>query len=492
MAAVRHPNVVGLLSYGRAAHVNYLVTDWGGGPSLAAMIAESDRAGPPADFARARRWLVDAARGLGAIHAAGLVHRDVKPANILIGPDGRAVLVDLGIARAFDATETALTSTGLAPGTFAYMAPEQLTSPCSVDARADLFALGVTFYELLTGSLPAGSWRPASEINPTVPARFDAILARLLRPRPEDRYPDAGTLIRACSGPRAPGSTAAPRRRGPPMGGAVPIDPGGGPSGPPAVALTDPSDSGRGLPSDRPARRAEAAAIAARDVVAAAIEAAARRSGAAGGRSEPDEGRDRGEGWTPGTAPWPELNPTGRGARRGRPPAPWRDPAIGKALRVGARNGAIWGTTLVLMPAGPIFVVLAFAGPSPSGPALAAHRESLGPSFLIWTASVSALGAIAGMICAVARATEGEAMAPVGFRKVVGRIFAPVGAAWTAGRQSFSETRPTPARGPAGAERDGRSRARDPIAKPTPPVDASKKKASPFGHMITAEILSLL
>jgi serine/threonine protein kinase len=273
LARVRDPNVVRLLAHGRSGRLDFLVTEWVDGPSLAGLIAGYARAGMHAEFAEARRWLAQAARGLTAIHAAGLVHRDVKPANILIGADGRAKVVDLGIARGLDAAETDLTATGLIPGTFAYMAPELLTSPGSVDARADLFALGVTFYQLLTGGLPSGSWRPASDINPTVPVRFDAILARLLRPRPEDRYPDADALLEDCSTPRMPGPAAASRGCEPMRRGAVAVDPPDRPTS--AGALTDPLGPGRGIPGVRPARRVGAAAIAARDFIAASLVSAA-------------------------------------------------------------------------------------------------------------------------------------------------------------------------------------------------------------------------
>ena len=101
---------------------------------------------------------------------------------------GTALLTDLGIAKRIDRTETALTMTGQLPGTFEYMAPEQLSAPDSVDQRADLYSLGVTFYEVLTGERPVGAWLPASATNASIPVAFDAVLARLLARRPEERY----------------------------------------------------------------------------------------------------------------------------------------------------------------------------------------------------------------------------------------------------------------------------------------------------------------
>jgi serine/threonine protein kinase len=88
------------------------------------------------------------------------------------------------------------------------MAPEQLASPEKIDRRADLYALGVTFYELLTGTRPVGTWRPASLINPTVPLWFDAILARLMAPITRDRFDDAEELLAAIHAERPKPSAA--------------------------------------------------------------------------------------------------------------------------------------------------------------------------------------------------------------------------------------------------------------------------------------------
>src|SRR5436309_8963200 len=102
-----------------------------------------------------------------------MIHRDIKPSNILIGPDRMARIADLGIAKRIDSETTSYTTTGHAPGTFAYMAPEQIAAPDTVDGRTDLYALGMTFHELLTGARPVGAWRPASMVNPSVPRRSE-------------------------------------------------------------------------------------------------------------------------------------------------------------------------------------------------------------------------------------------------------------------------------------------------------------------------------
>ncbi len=197
MARVRHPNVVKLLDHGKSGRYNFLALEWIEGPSLREVIADANRAGKLTDFAAASRWLGQVGKGLAAIHAVGMIHRDLKPSNILIGPDGVARVADLGIAKRIDAAHTSYTTTGHAPGTFEYMAPEQHYAPDTVEGRADLYALGVSFYELLIGMRPVGAWSPASEVNLTVPRLFDEVLGRLMAPRPTDRYADIHELLAA-------------------------------------------------------------------------------------------------------------------------------------------------------------------------------------------------------------------------------------------------------------------------------------------------------
>ncbi len=182
----------------------YLVMDWVEGESLALRL----RRGPldvPATLHLVRRI----AGGLAAAHARGIVHRDVKPANVLL-PDGdveRAVLIDFGIART-QRPGTAATRRGAFLGTPGYMAPEQTRGGGALDARADIFSLGCLAYECLTGAVPfAGSDfleslakllletpRPASEKAPGVPPALDALLARMLAKEPDERPADGAAL----------------------------------------------------------------------------------------------------------------------------------------------------------------------------------------------------------------------------------------------------------------------------------------------------------
>jgi tetratricopeptide (TPR) repeat protein len=196
LSRVRHPNVVKLLDHGRVGRIRFIIMEWVDGPSLRDVITSGRKDGRT-EFAIAFRWFKQVCKGLAAIHAVGIVHRDIKPSNILIGPDGIARVVDLGIARRTDTTETARTMTGLESGTYEYMAPEQSISGAGVDCRADLYSLGVTFYELLASDRPVGAWRPASESNPSVPTRFDSVLDRLLARQASDRYDDVHDLLAA-------------------------------------------------------------------------------------------------------------------------------------------------------------------------------------------------------------------------------------------------------------------------------------------------------
>lgn len=169
-------------------------------------ILRRDGALPPA---RAVDIVAQTAAALDAAHRAGLVHRDVKPSNIVVRRDGFVYLIDFGIAHG--AGSTALTASGLAVGTWAYMAPERFTG--HTDARADVYSLGCVLYEALAGTRPFGDTDPARQMHdhlttappsvralvPGVPAELDRAIGRALAKEPGDRYPSAGEFARAAA-----------------------------------------------------------------------------------------------------------------------------------------------------------------------------------------------------------------------------------------------------------------------------------------------------
>ena len=147
LARVKHPRVVRFIDFGFDPRWPFLVTEYVEGSTMGELI----RGNPlPAEWAV---YLISqVVDGLGAVWRAGLVHRDIKPDNVLIGPNGVAKLIDFGLAKTFQAPGTPGTSE--VAGTAAYLAPEQARDASVVDPRADIYSLGVTFYEALTGKLP--------------------------------------------------------------------------------------------------------------------------------------------------------------------------------------------------------------------------------------------------------------------------------------------------------------------------------------------------
>lgn len=207
-AAIDDPHVVSIYSAGSADGRLYIAMRYVDGTDLRAVLHESGVLDPR----RAAAIVMEVAAALDAAHAAGLVHRDVKPANILleeIPGKGRAYLTDFGLTKGLQAERSQLTGTGQWIGTLDYVAPEQMTSG-RVDARTDVYALGCVLYEMLTGSVPfTGNdmqkmWGHANEPIPTLgdggaSHPLEAVVRRAMAKDPDERFPSAGDLARAAS-----------------------------------------------------------------------------------------------------------------------------------------------------------------------------------------------------------------------------------------------------------------------------------------------------
>ncbi|WP_433194050.1 serine/threonine-protein kinase [Nocardia sp. CA-107356] len=211
-ARLEHPNIVAVHDRGVCDGRLWIAMQFVDGIDAAELIRHDGAELPPE---RASHIVGSAARGLDAAHRAGLLHRDVKPANILLesrpGEPDRVFVSDFGIARAAGQS-TALTSVGSVLATLAYAAPEQLMGGV-VDQRADVYALGCTLYELLTRTKPfprntaiavmqAHVQDPpprATEVNPLLPQAIDRVIARALAKSPDDRYPSCGALADAAA-----------------------------------------------------------------------------------------------------------------------------------------------------------------------------------------------------------------------------------------------------------------------------------------------------
>jgi hypothetical protein len=210
IARLNHPNIVTVIDRGELGRHQFIVFEHVAGENLKDIIR---RRGPlPVD--EAVGLTAQVARGLAFAHEHGVVHRDVKPQNVLIDENGTAKVTDFGIARSIDRGE-GLTETGTVLGTSGYIAPEQ-ASGRRVDSRSDQYSLGVVLYELLTGDPPysgdnvmAVAMKHLREPVPRVrdrrrdvPASVDAIVARAMAKRPEERFPSTEDMVAALEAAR--------------------------------------------------------------------------------------------------------------------------------------------------------------------------------------------------------------------------------------------------------------------------------------------------
>jgi serine/threonine protein kinase len=196
------PNVLRLISHGQEAGLFFFVMDWVDGHDLRSELPKPGKPETYVDYAKARDWFEQACEGLSTIHRAGAVHRDIKPSNLLLTREGKLLIADLGVAKQLNGSETSMTCTGQLPGTYFYMAPEQHYAPDLVDQRSDIYSLGFTFWELLTGVRPNGV-NPShpSSVNRTVPKEFDDILLAMLANSIEDRPSTMREILRSLPPP---------------------------------------------------------------------------------------------------------------------------------------------------------------------------------------------------------------------------------------------------------------------------------------------------
>jgi predicted Ser/Thr protein kinase len=218
-ASLSHPNIVAVYDTGVEGGTNFIVMEYVEGRTLRDLL----RIGGPPPAERAAAIASDVCDALAAAHARGLIHRDVKPGNVMLTGEGVVKVMDFGIARA--TTAEAITQTAAVVGTAQYISPEQVQGR-EVDARSDLYSLGCLLYELLTGRVPFSGESPVAiayrhvreepvpprRIDPRVPAAFEAITLRAMAKNPDHRYQTAvemhADLERALAG--QPIAAAAP------------------------------------------------------------------------------------------------------------------------------------------------------------------------------------------------------------------------------------------------------------------------------------------
>ncbi len=212
-SAISHPAIAQVYDVDEAGGALFIALELVEGKTLRRLVAEREL-----DLLGAMEVAIQVAEGLGRAHAKGIVHRDIKSDNIMVTPDGRAKILDFGLAKLFAADSSpdeasraetlALTQAGTVLGTVAYMSPEQARGK-EVDHRSDLFSLGIVLYEMVTGELPFKGQspldtmhaiafdevRPVTVIRRELPAELQRILSRCLRKRPEDRYQSAEALV---------------------------------------------------------------------------------------------------------------------------------------------------------------------------------------------------------------------------------------------------------------------------------------------------------
>ncbi|MCC6213056.1 MAG: serine/threonine protein kinase [Burkholderiales bacterium] len=206
VARLNHPNIVQVYDYGNEGDLAYIVMEFVQGRELKDRLDAKERF----DLKTVFRVMAELLDALDFAHEAGIIHRDVKPANVMLDANGHAKLADFGVARVVEpeGDQAERTKVGTLVGTPSYMSPEQIQGQ-PIDRRSDVFSAGVLFYEILTGQKPfeGTQWGLAKKIiqdDPAwpssvvqVPPEFDRVMARALAKEPDERYPSARKFAEA-------------------------------------------------------------------------------------------------------------------------------------------------------------------------------------------------------------------------------------------------------------------------------------------------------
>jgi predicted Ser/Thr protein kinase len=189
MAKLNHPNIVSVIDFGEAGpDYLYIVMELIDGADLMDVIR-----GGQMTQEMALTLLPQVCDALQFAHDHGIVHRDIKPSNIMLTRDGRVKMCDFGLAKRYDVESSFRTQTGTGMGTPDYAAPEQFDPKANIDHRADIYALGVMIYQMITGQLPRGVWKPPSQRAAIAP-QWDDIVSRAMQSDPSDRYQHASDI----------------------------------------------------------------------------------------------------------------------------------------------------------------------------------------------------------------------------------------------------------------------------------------------------------
>jgi hypothetical protein len=401
-ASIDHPNVIPIFYTGEHEGALYIAMRYVEGSDLRTLVRAESRLAPE----RAARIVSQVGAALDAAHARGIVHRDVKPANVLLGPDDHAYLTDFGLTKRLHSL-TASTRSGGWVGTLGYVAPEQIRGE-RVDARSDVYALGCVLYHSIAGAPPyqrdsdeATLWAhlndppaPLRDKVAHVPPGLDAVLRRALAKNPDDRFQSAGDLGRAAlaaiAGEEAP--TVAERRVA--VGPAAPVEEEETIASPEAPTLRAPASppetaaAGTGVttPAARGRRRAWTVAAAAIPVLALAILAVILLSGNGNGNGGDGSARDPAT-TTADTTPAPARAPAGT------------VPANGK-IKVGGRPNDVVATGklvwVVRHPIDTLATILPSGRRAPAQPRVGAAASSAAAAFgHLWVADDAAPALIA-------------------------------------------------------------------------------------------------